>query len=210
MAADDLILNRAVVFGSALVYWSGVWVQARRVRKRIGKSPNVKPRGSKENLLWAGWLVVIAAWVAQPFLTASANHLPWLRFFPLLLHPAGLALGIFLTVLGYAGTLWCYAAMGDAWRMGINKKEQTALITRGPYRWVRHPIYLFQVVMLGGGFLLLPTLLSLLIFFIHLGCVHLKVADEESYLETVHGKAYGDYVKRTGRLFPRLNTASKT
>ena len=210
MAADDLILNRAVVFGSALVYWSGVWVQARRVRKRIGKSPNVKPRGSKENLLWAGWLVVIAAWVAQPFLTASANHLPWLRFFPLLLHPAGLALGIFLTVLGYAGTLWCYAAMGDAWRMGINKKEQTALITRGPYRWVRHPIYLFQVVMLGGVFLLLPTLLSLLIFFIHLGCVHLKVADEESYLKIVHGKAYGDYVKRTGKLFPWFHTASKT
>ena len=210
MTADDSILNRAVVFGSALVYWSGVWVQARRVRKRIGKSPNVKPRGSKENLLWAGWLVVIAAWVAQPFLTASANQLPWLRFFPLLLHPAWLALGIFLTVLGYAGTLWCYAAMGDAWRMGINKKEQTALITRGPYRWVRHPIYLFQVVMLGGVFLLLPTLLSLLIFFIHLGCVHLKVADEESYLKIVHGKAYGDYVKRTGRLFPWFHTASKT
>jgi protein-S-isoprenylcysteine O-methyltransferase Ste14 len=210
MAADDLILNRAVVLGSALVYWSGVWVQARRVRTRIGKSPNVKPRGPKENLLWAGWLVVIAAWAAQPFMTPSTNHLPWLRFFPLLLHPAGLALGSLLTVLGYAGTLWCYAAMGDAWRMGINKKEQTALITRGPYRWVRHPIYLFQVVMLGGVFLLLPTLLSLLIFFIHLGCVHLKVADEESYLETVHGKAYGDYVKRAGRLFPRLNTASKT
>ena len=209
MEPDDFILNRAVVFGSALVYWSGVWVQARRVRKRIGKSPNVKPRGSKENLLWAGWLVVIAAWMAQPFLTASTNHLSWLRFFPWLLHPAGLALGILLTVLGYAGTLWCYTAMGDAWRMGINKKEQTTLITRGPYRLVRHPIYLFQVVMLAGVFLLLPTWLSLIIFFIHLECVQLKVADEESYLETVHGKEYGDYVKRTGRLLPRFKASSK-
>src|SRR5262245_23091720 len=123
MTADDLLLNRSVVFGSALVYWSGVWALARRVRKRIGKSPNVKPRGPKENLLWGGWLVVIIAWVTQPFLTGSTSHLSWLRVFPLLVYPTGLALGILLTVLGYAGTLWCYAAMGNAWRMGINKKE---------------------------------------------------------------------------------------
>jgi protein-S-isoprenylcysteine O-methyltransferase Ste14 len=169
----------------------------------------VKPRGLKENLLWAGWFVVIVAWAAQPFLAGSTNHLPWLRFFPSLLHPAGLALGVLLTVLGYAGTLWCYAAMGDAWRMGIDKKEQTALVTGGPYRWVRHPIYLFQVVMLIGVFFVLPTPLSLLIVFIHLVCVRLKVADEELYLETVHGKEYSDYVERTGRLFPRFGSASK-
>jgi protein-S-isoprenylcysteine O-methyltransferase Ste14 len=74
---------------------------------------------------------------------------------------------------------------------------------------VRHPIYLFQVVMLAGAFLVLPTPLSLVIVFIHLGCVLLKAADEESYLQTVHGKEYGHYAQRTGRLFPRFHTASK-
>ena len=63
MPAETLFLNRAVVFASVLVYWGGVLVQARRVRRRIGKSPNLNPRGTKERLLWAGWMFVIIGWV---------------------------------------------------------------------------------------------------------------------------------------------------
>jgi protein-S-isoprenylcysteine O-methyltransferase Ste14 len=204
MPSEELFLNRVVVFVGAFLYWGGVLIQARRVRRRIGRSPNTRPRRMKEKLLWAGWSVVIIAWMALPFVAGTHQHLPWLGFFPSLLHPAALALGILLTVLGYAGTLWCYAAMGDAWRMGTNINEQTALVTGGPYRWVRHPIYLFQMAMLAGVILVLPTPLSLLNFFIHAGCVLVKVADEESYLGAVHGKKYGEYGERTGRFFPRF------
>jgi protein-S-isoprenylcysteine O-methyltransferase Ste14 len=104
---------------------------------------------------------------------------------------------------GYAGTLWCYAAMGDAWRMGVNHTETTTLVTRGPYRRVRHPIYLFQIVILLGVALLLPTVLSLVILGVHLLCVLVKAADEESYLLTAHGQTYRDYFVRTGKLFPK-------
>ena len=31
--------------------------------------------------------------------------------------------------------------MGRSWRMGIDPAEKTSLVTRGPYRWMRHPIY---------------------------------------------------------------------
>jgi hypothetical protein len=79
------------------------------------------------------------------------------------MHPVNLALGLALLVLGYAGTLWAYAAMGDTWRIGINRNEKTTLVNRGPYRLVRHPIYLFQSVMLAGAALLLPTPVSFLI-----------------------------------------------
>src|SRR4051812_35088249 len=107
MDTKILALNRASVFCSAVVYWSGVWVQARRVRKRIGRSPNVRPQGPKERLLWAGWALVVMAWLALPFLTG---------LIPSPVHPLGTALGIILLAIGYAGTLWCYVAMGNAWR----------------------------------------------------------------------------------------------
>src|SRR6185369_4953036 len=148
MATEDFFWRRAVVFGSAMIYWAGVLIHARRIRKHIGRSPNVTPRGTKEKLLWTGWLFVIMGWMAMPFLAGKNTPLPLLRFLSTLLHPASLALGVLLLVAGYACTLWCYAAMGDTWRMGINRKEKTSLVTRGPYRFVRHPIYLFQVVML--------------------------------------------------------------
>ena len=198
MPNDELFWRCTVALASALVYWAGVLVQARRVRKQIGKSPNLRPRGSREKLLWAGWLLVIVIWIAQPFVTG-------LRFVPFLLHPLALFFGVALTIAGYAGTLWCYAAMGDTWRIGINRKEQTTLVTHGPYRWVRHPIYSFQSVMLVGVVLLLPTALSLIMLALHLLCVGLKAADEEAHLLTIHGQSYRDYRNRTGKLFPKFH-----
>jgi len=193
-----------VVSASGLLYWGGVLIQARRVRRHIGRSPNLKPRGLKEKTLWFGWFLVILVWIGQPFLTGSRAAGFGLNLFAPLLHPVGLVLGLGLVVLGYAGTLWCYKAMGDTWRIGINAKEKTALVNRGPYRWVRHPIYLFQIVMLAGAALLLPTLVSFGILVFHYVCAQIKAADEERYLTGVHGDAYRDYLRRTGGLFPKL------
>jgi protein-S-isoprenylcysteine O-methyltransferase Ste14 len=203
MTAEELLLRRVVVSASGLLYWGGVLVQARRVRRHIGHAPNLKPRGPKEKVLWLGWFVVIAVWIGQPFLAGGDAPKPSADFFVALLSPAGLVIGLVLVVLGYVCTLWCYAAMGDAWRIGVNTKEKTSLIQRGPYRHVRHPIYLFQIVMLAGAALLLPTPASFIILALHCICVLIKAADEEKYLTIVHGDAYRDYVSGTGRLFPK-------
>ena len=205
MAAEELPLRRIVVCASGLIYWGGVWVQGRRIRKRIGRSPNLKPKGAKEKALWFGWFVVILVWLGQPLLIGTSESRPVSALFPALLNSASLILGLTLVTLGYAGTLWSYAAMGDTWRIGINRKEKTALISRGPYRWVRHPIYLFQVVMLAGAAFLLPTPVSFGILVVHYVCVLIKAGDEELYLTAAHGEDYRDYLARTGGLFPRLS-----
>ncbi len=92
--------------------------------------------------------------------------------------------------------------MGDAWRIGVRRREKTALVTVGPYRFVRHPIYGFQIVILAGVVLLLPTAASLAALALHLVCSYTKAFDEEVYLAGVHGEAYGEYVQRTGRFAP--------
>jgi protein-S-isoprenylcysteine O-methyltransferase Ste14 len=209
MPPEPSFLNRAVAFTAAVVYWLGVWLQARRVRHRIGRSPNVKPRGAKEKLLWAGWFVVIGLWLSIPFIAGRETFGPWGRPFWPVSYPLITALGIALMLGGYAGTLWCYSAMGQNWRMGVKSGERTSLVTTGPFRFARNPIYLLQVVMLAGLILLLPTLLSLLALSIHLLCVLMKIADEESFLLATHGTAYQQYHSRTGKLLPKL-TRRKT
>ncbi len=203
MNAEELLLRRLAVCASGLVYWAGVLIQARRVRRQIGRSPNLRPRGSKEKALWLGWFVVILVWIGQPWLVGVAVTAPGLALWPRLLHPLGLAAGLGLLALGYAGTLWTYAALGNTWRIGIDPNEKTALVDRGPYEWVRHPLYSFQIVMLLGVALLLPTPVSLATLATHLVCVLIKSGDEEKYLGTVHADIYRDYVRRTGGLFPR-------
>lgn len=208
MTLEELSVNRAVVAASALIYWGGVLVQARRVRRHIGRSPNLRPRGLKERLLWLGWALVVAGWLGEAFLIGRVEA-AGLRPIAGLMHPAcGLA-GIGLVALGYAGTLWCYAALGDRWRIGIDRKQKTSLVTRGPYRRVRHPIYLFQTVMLAGAFLLLPAAFSLGLVLVHLVCVVIKAADEEAHLLATLGEEYRQYLGRTGRLLPRISRSDR-
>ena len=210
MDVDGLLLRKAVVAGSGLVYWAGVLVQARRVQKKIGRSPNMTPRTAKERVLWLGWLLVIAVWIGQPFfiggenVAAGKNAWAFVRLCPQMLHVAAMITGLVLVVAGYAGTLWCYAIMGSAWRIGVNEQEKNALVTSGPFARVRHPIYALQVLMLAGAVLLLPTICSLVVLASHLLCVWLKAADEEAYLIATHGESYRAHIARTGRLFPRL------
>ena len=123
---------------------------------------------------------------------------------PALVNRVGLMSGILLVVLGYAGTLWCYSIMGDAWRMGIDRNEKTRLVTQGPYQVMRHPIYGLQVMMLAGVALLLPTVFAFFILGLHFLCAWIKARDEEAYLLAVHGEEYRAYSTRTGRLLPRL------
>jgi protein-S-isoprenylcysteine O-methyltransferase Ste14 len=158
--------------------------------------PNLKPRGAKEQLLWLGWLLVIATWLVQPLLVPN-KMLPTIS-------DSQLILGITFVVAGYAATLWCYAAMGNAWRIGVDQREKNALVTSGPYRFIRHPIYSFQLVMLAGALLLLPTALSLVALAVHAVCAIIKASGEEKYLLTVHGEDYRAYLKRSGGLFPKI------
>jgi protein-S-isoprenylcysteine O-methyltransferase Ste14 len=191
------------VFGAAVVYWAGVWVQARRIRRRTGRSTNSRPHGTKERLLWAGWVLVVVGWLALPFLAGNSS-LPGATLISPLLHPIGSVVGIAMIIAGYLGTLWCYLAMGNSWRMGINRAEKTELVMRGPYRFVRHPIYLFQVMMVAAVAVLLPSILACLILAIHVICVGIKAADEEAHLRTVLGEPYNAYCQRTGRWLPPM------
>lgn len=209
MNIDDILIRRSLVLASALVYWGGVWVQARRVRRHIGKSPNIKPHGLKERLLWMGWLLVVVGWITLPFATQTETRFVLVQLQASFVNPIGLVLGVLLIVAGYAGTLWCYACMGDLWRIGINREEKNTLVTRGPYARVRHPIYVFQMLMLAGAVALLPSLLPLVILAIHLVCVLIKALDEEAYLTRLHGADYQAYVSRTGRLLPPLSSRNR-
>ncbi len=210
MGLDPLLLRKVVVAGSGLIYWAGVFVNAHRVRKQIGRSPNMTPQTAKERVLWVGWLLVIAVWIGQPFFIGGENVAmgkdawAFVRLCPRMMHAAVMSAGLVFVAAGYAGTLWCYAIMGSAWRIGVNEQEKNALVTVGPFARVRHPIYALQVLMLAGSALLLPTVCSGVLLAFHLICVWLKAADEEAYLLIVHGEKYREHIARTGRLFPKL------
>ena len=59
-------------------------------------------------------------------------------------------LGIAITVLGFALTLWARSILGSNWSGTVTIKVDHELIRTGPYRYVRHPIYTGIIVALVG------------------------------------------------------------
>ncbi len=51
--------------------------------------------------------------------------------------------------------------MGDAWRIGVDPEERTELVTDGPFRLVRNPIYSAMIPTVLGLVLLVPNVLAI-------------------------------------------------
>jgi len=113
--------------------------------------------------------------------------------------------GLVLFGAGLIATLRAQLAMGDSWRIGVDAGERTTLVTDGPFRLVRNPIFSAMLLTSVGLACLYPSPLALAGFVCLLLGLELQVrVVEEPYLLKTHGSTYRAYAARTGRFVPRL------
>jgi protein-S-isoprenylcysteine O-methyltransferase Ste14 len=67
--------------------------------------------------------------------------------------------GCALCVGGLAFATWARFALGGSWGMPMTLHENPVLVTAGPYRYVRHPIYTGMSAMVIGSALAFPGML---------------------------------------------------
>lgn len=123
---------------------------------------------------------------------------------PRLVHaPVVTAAGVVVAALGIVATVWAQFAMGASWRIGVDERERTALVTAGPFRWVRNPIYTSMLLFSLGIALVVPNLASLVSFAIVVAMLEYHVRSvEEPYLDDAHGAEYRRYAAQAGRFLP--------
>ena len=96
-------------------------------------------------------------------------------------------------------------ALGASWRIGVDRSERTALVTSGPFRWVRNPIFTAMLIFAAGITLMTPNPLALVAFVVLLATIELQVrVVEEPYLNAIHGQAYRDYCGTVGGFVPHI------
>jgi protein-S-isoprenylcysteine O-methyltransferase Ste14 len=135
---------------------------------------------------------------AGAFVLAFALHLLWPS--EMLDHELARSAGVAICTLGAALILWGIATMRAARTNIYPELPATALVTRGPFRFTRNPLYVALAVLFSGlstemnnpwGFAVLVPLLAVM----HYGVI----LREERYLERKFGDAYREYKKRVRR-----------
>lgn len=93
--------------------------------------------------------------------------------------------------------------LGRSWSVTLELRDQHVLITRGVYRWVRHPMYSAFWLWAIAQALLLPNWIAGLAGLVGFGTLYFgRVGREEQMMLNAFGESYRDYMARTRRVLP--------
>ena len=172
----------------------GVWLVASVSTKRTVYRESAGERARY-------WVLLVIAY----FLLTQGRRFPYPLSFILIPRTASSGcIGAVLCGCGLALAIWARAVLGRNWSGVVTLKEDHELVRRGPYRFVRHPIYtglqgmfLGTAIALGhlAGFLAVP--LVFVSFWIKLG-------QEERLMLKQFPDDYPDYQRRVKRIIPFL------
>jgi protein-S-isoprenylcysteine O-methyltransferase Ste14 len=195
------------------IYWGWVIIKLIRLARQIGKDPNALPRervGQLMRVLWYPCILalLVGLWFAAVVPPRRLARMSGAWLMGWLWQPAiawGVAAGVagLVCVVCTAITFVCWRKMGRSWRIGIDPGETLAIVSTGPYRFVRHPIYALRMVINICAFVMAPTLLVLLPATVDFLLLQIEARREERYMESTHGEAYARYKNSVGRFVPR-------
>jgi protein-S-isoprenylcysteine O-methyltransferase Ste14 len=164
-------------------------------------------------IFWVYWL---ASAVGVKEGTASRRRIPLngLSFLAVLLllrvfrggslavhSPALEAIGAVVFAAGLALAVWARVYLGHNWGMPMTEKAEPELVTSGPYRYVRHPIYSGLLAGLLGT-ALATNPIGLIIVVILGGYFYYSATVEEKNLTAAFPAAYPAYRSSTKKLIP--------
>jgi protein-S-isoprenylcysteine O-methyltransferase Ste14 len=98
--------------------------------------------------------------------------------------------------------IWITKVLGDNYTQDIAIKKEHQLVTSGPFKFIRHPQYLSQILIdLGGAIATLSFILAP-IAIIEIPFLFMRAAFEDKLLEKHFGESFRSYKKKTGQIFP--------
>jgi protein-S-isoprenylcysteine O-methyltransferase Ste14 len=140
----------------------------------------------------------------------------WLSPFVYLINPAWMAwskiglpewvrwLGVVIGLLCVTGVYWLFSSIGSGITPTSATRKQHTLVTSGPYRWVRHPLYTVgSSLFIAFGMMSDNWFIALLGVLAFIGMA-IRTPKEEANLIEKFGDEYRQYMKRTGRFLPKF------
>ncbi|HIK08531.1 MAG TPA: isoprenylcysteine carboxylmethyltransferase family protein [Trichormus sp. M33_DOE_039] len=165
-------------------------------REPVAQESSITPQGPPALFLTSAtygiFYILLAIWWVNP------NNLGFLVFQPTL--PIQ-ALGIAVLCLALVVKVWAFWVF-RSWRLFPHIDPGHQLVTKGPYSFVRHPLYFAFQLLFFGSFLIAPRLGFLLQVIANFLAHDFRCRVEEKILTQAFDSAYKSYKKRTRRLLP--------
>jgi protein-S-isoprenylcysteine O-methyltransferase Ste14 len=140
------------------------------------------------------WLGVFAYLINPDWILWAHVRLPtWARLL-------GAAPGMLADGLAY----WVFSSLGKNVTPTVITRDRHELVTTGPYRWVRHPLYSIGFLSYISFALLAANWYVAVLSMATLILIAVRVPKEEEALIARNGDVYRHYVRRTGRFLPRF------
>jgi protein-S-isoprenylcysteine O-methyltransferase Ste14 len=166
----------------------------------VGRNRGPKPRAGQER---GGRAPVVANFSAFAVFLASLATVRGSSDAPVAV-PLALS-GCVLALAGAALVLRSRAALGPAWSFVPKADSYAGLVTTGPYRLVRHPIYLgFTLLATGQGLAFGSWPALMIVLFGIVPTFVWRARAEETLLSRAFGERYAAYQRRTTLIIPYL------
>ncbi len=195
---DELIFRVILVLGFVAVFPIALYyrLKANASKDKLDRRQEgvfilltLRPIGAAKELGLLAW-VIHPAWMAW-----SSVGLPhWLRW-------TGVPLGVMAAIL----LIVTFRSLGTNITDPVVTRAQHTLVTKGPYRWVRHPFYVAFALAMAADSLVTANWFLALTGAVAVALITIRTRTEEQKLIERFGDDYRHYMERTGRFIPRLN-----
>ncbi len=196
-------MNTELIFRIALAVIGTIYTAIRIYYTRLAMQSDrsfFRPRGDVRQLVFGtlGFLNIVPTVVY----VVAPEQLAWAA---LPLSAGWRWLGVGLGLVGIFFLLWVHHTLGKNFSVPGVMKEKQSLITIGPYRRVRHPMYTALFLVSIVYFLISANWFIGLVWIGWIvGAVASMIRNEEAVLIKKFGDEYKSYIQRTGRFLPRV------
>ena len=140
------------------------------------------------------WVGIIAYTINPARMAWSSMPLPdWLRL-----------TGVAVCAVAAALLLWTLRSLGPNLTDTVVTRQTHTLVTRGPYRWVRHPFYDSAALLILAVSLMAANWFLLLAGGVFVMLIVVRTRTEEDKLLARFGESYRTYMMQTGRFLPHV------
>ncbi|MFN2136310.1 MAG: methyltransferase family protein [Candidatus Promineifilaceae bacterium] len=187
---------------AGLIFFAGLGISAYFRRKADRESEEKVSRdvdgAAMKGVIQAGglllWLTPIVYLLNPNWMAWSSMGLPtWARWI-------GIGLGLFCDLAIY----WLFSIIGRGITPTSATRAEHRLVTSGPYRWVRHPLYTIGTTFFFAFGLMADNWFIMLLGLLTFVVMVLRTPKEEANLIDKFGDAYEAYRQTTGRFLPKL------